>query len=240
MLNIQKDVYSAYDKYLANSVIAAASHYPPSELVVKDAVTVLRSWNGQMEKSDAAPVLTQLLSTTLGKRLVGTSTELLPRPEAIESVLRERPHGWVKGDDWDRWILEAFKSAVEEGRSQQGSPVSGWRWGRLLHWTFQHPLGKQLPLVSGYFDIGPVEMSGSATTVKQTLPGLGPSQRMVVDLADFDKSVQNLATGESGFVASGHYKDQWPAYYVGKSFPMEFQYVDAKDTLTIVPSANPK
>lgn len=83
-------------------------------------------------------------------------------------------------------------------------------------------------------------MSGSSTTVKQTIPTLGPSMRMVVDFADLDKSVQNIATGESGFVASGHYKDQWPAYYVGTSYPMEFWFVDAKDVLTLRPSAQPK
>jgi penicillin amidase len=60
---------------------------------------------------------------------------------------------------------------------------------------------------------------------------------MVVDFADLDKSVQNLVVGESGFVASGHYKDQWPAYYNGTSFPMEFEHVDTRETLTVKPLA---
>jgi penicillin amidase len=105
----------------------------------------------------------------------------------------------------------------------------------MLEWTFGHPVGKQLPLVSAYFNIGPVEMSGSSTTVKQTTATLGPSERMVADLANWDKSVQNLTTGESGYVASKHYKDQWPAYYVGKSFPMEFEHIKAEEVLRIVP-----
>ena len=32
--------------------------------------------------------------------------------------------------------------------------------------------------------------------------------------------------------------DQWPAYYAGSSFPMEFEHVDAKDTLRIRPMLN--
>ncbi|MBV8867663.1 MAG: penicillin acylase family protein, partial [Acidobacteriaceae bacterium] len=91
-------------------------------------------------------------------------------------------------------------------------------------------------LVDRYFDIGPVEMSGSGTTVKQTTPTLGPSERMVADLADWDKSMQNLTTGESGNVASRHYKDQWPAYYAGKSFRMEFNHIDATEVLRINPA----
>jgi penicillin amidase len=79
-------------------------------------------------------------------------------------------------------------------------------------------------------------MSGSATTVKQTTPTLGPSERMVVDLGDLDRSVQNLVLGESGAVSSSHFEDQWPAYYYGKSFPMQFNHVDAKDTKSYKPN----
>jgi penicillin amidase len=78
-------------------------------------------------------------------------------------------------------------------------------------------------------------MSGSSTTVKQTTGVLGPSERMVVDLGDLDKSVQNLQAGESGLVLSRHYKDQWPAYYAGTSFPMQFDHVDAKEVLQVRP-----
>jgi acyl-homoserine lactone acylase PvdQ len=41
--------------------------------------------------------------------------------------------------------------------------------------------------------------------------------------------------GESGSVASPHYKDQWRAYYVGESFPMEFERVEAKEVLRVRP-----
>jgi acyl-homoserine lactone acylase PvdQ len=58
---------------------------------------------------------------------------------------------------------------------------------------------------------------------------------MVVDLGNFDDSVQNLLAGESGMVASLHYKDQWEAYYSGRSFPMEFVNVHGKDVLSVVP-----
>ena len=78
-------------------------------------------------------------------------------------------------------------------------------------------------------------MSGSDTTVKQTTPTLGPSERMVVDLGNLDNSRMNLRVGESGNVASGHYKDEWPAYYAGRSFPMEFDHVEAEDVLQVKP-----
>jgi penicillin G amidase len=90
-------------------------------------------------------------------------------------------------------------------------------------------------VIGRYFDIGPVPMSGSSSSIKQTTQRLGPSLRMVVDLGNLDQSQANLVTGESGHVLSKHYKDQWSAYYGGASFPMQFDKVDAKDTLVINP-----
>ena len=78
-------------------------------------------------------------------------------------------------------------------------------------------------------------MSGSSTSIKQTAQRLGPSLRMVMDLANLDQSQANIVTGESGHVFSKHYKDQWGAYYGGSSFPMQFGKVDAKDTLVVNP-----
>jgi len=265
MLAIQKDVYSAYDRFLAKQVVAAFESKPSSDETTREAIQILRVWNGQMDKDQPAPAITQLLTNRLQRMLVaqllqpasnavvhtpeqkngdtrngvlaaGKETpDILPRSQVVEQFLRSRPAGWVPNNDWNEWIRTNFQWVIEAGRRQQGSPVAKWRWGRILEWKFAHPVGKSLPLVDSFFDIGPVSMSGSGTTVKQTTGTLGPSERMVVDLGDLEKSVQNLPTGESGFVGSSHYKDQWPAYYVGKSFPMEFNHVDAKEVLQVRP-----
>jgi penicillin amidase len=78
-------------------------------------------------------------------------------------------------------------------------------------------------------------MSGAGTTVKQISPTMGPSMRMIVDWADIDRSVQNIAVGESGHIASLHYKDQWEAFYEGRSFSMKFNRIEPKDVLRIKP-----
>lgn len=249
MLAIQKDVYASYDFFLASQVLAAwEKRGGRNDRLLSEALGTLKGWNGQMDKDLAAPMVTQLLSSQLGGALLQTAlggrppspSPTLPRPFVIESLLRTRPSGWVRSDDWDTWLLQNLSAALEVGRRRQGTPISHWRWGGLLQWDFEHPVGKQLPLVNSFFDIGPVPMSGSGTTVKQTTQTVGPSERMVVDLGNLDKSVQNLTTGESGLVASGHYKDQWPSYYVGTSFPMEFQKVDAKEILRVEPEGESK
>jgi penicillin amidase len=264
MLAVQKDVYAAYDKFLAEQIVQL---HPSKEEADRAAEDILRRWNGQMDKDQAAPFITELLNNELSANLPrlllltvtapkpatptkpspATPTKPLkdtrviglplphPRQQVIESLLRNRPAGWVPNDDWSAYLLAAFHAALEQGRKLQGSPISKWRWGHALHWKFEHPVGKQIPLADYFFNLGPVEMSGSGTTVKQTTLSLGPSERMVVDFGDLDRSVQNLVVGESGAVASSHYKDQWPAYYVGTSFPMEFEHIDTKDTLRVRP-----
>jgi penicillin amidase len=253
MLATQKDVYSAYDLFLAKQVLGSCAklHNVAQSDLLKSALEVLRKWNGQMEHDQAAPAIAELLSDELRLTLVKlllpkakAIPDILPRQQIVETLLQERPHGWVPNDDWDQWLVSSFSRALDAGRGTLGSAVQDWRWGYLLHWKFEHPVLKALPPVDWFFDAtfqrsaGPFEMSGSSTTVKQTTSVLGPSERMVVDLGDLDRSVQNLVLGESGFISSSHFEDQWPAYYSGKSFPMQFSHIDAKDVLKITPQPN--
>ena len=243
-LAVEKDVYSAYDSFLARQVLKALAKHPSSDSSVVQAVPILQAWNGQMDKDAAAPLITQLIDRQVANALVASVLQpgigtahpaIRPRPQVIEDLLRVQPKGWVPNNDWDDWLIGQMRSALQEGRRLEGGRLSKWRWGRTSAWKFEHPVGKHLPLVSSFFDIGPIEMSGSDTTVKQTTPTLGPSERMVVDLGSLDNSRMNLRVGESGNVASGHYKDEWPAYYVGRSFPMEFEHVNAEDVLQVKP-----
>jgi penicillin amidase len=124
---------------------------------------------------------------------------------------------------------------MEEGRSVLGGNVSKWDYGRYNQLLIEHPVLSRLPLVGKYFNIGPVEQSGSTTSVKQTTRRMGPSMRMAVDFADLEKSLLILPAGESGQILSGHYKDQWEAWQQGRGFPMQFGKVEAKSTLVVEP-----
>ena len=78
-------------------------------------------------------------------------------------------------------------------------------------------------------------MSGGGTTVKQTTRGLAPSMRMDADLGDWERSLLNVQIGQSGHPFSSHYRDEWKAYYEGRSFRMQFGNVDVKSTLQFRP-----
>jgi penicillin amidase len=151
----------------------------------------------------------------------------------IERLLRERPPGWFQ--DYSELLVNSLAAAVSAGEKIQGSNVGAWDYGQWIELRVVQPVGGQLPVLGRYFNIGPVPMSGSSSSIKQTTQRLGPSLRMVIDLANLDQSQANIVTGESGHVLSRHYKDQWGAYYGGTSFPMQFDKVEAKDTLVVTP-----
>jgi acyl-homoserine lactone acylase PvdQ len=93
----------------------------------------------------------------------------------------------------------------------------------------------QIPWLGKYFDIGPVPMAGSSTTLKQTTTLLAPSMRMNADLSDWDRSLLNIQTGQSGQILSSHFRDQWPDYYYARSYPMQFRNVQAASRLEFRP-----
>ena len=241
MLDVEKDVYSAFSSFLASRMVAAYDRKKPAKPELADAVKLLRGWNGQMEKETAAPLLITLAYDQLRTAAVHAAAPNAPdiyqpymAPVAIERIVESGGRGFFR--DQDDALLRALDAGIEEGRKTQGSNLAKWDYGRFNLLSIKHPVGSRLPVVGSYFDIGPVEMSGSGTTIKQTSLQLGPSMRFVADLADWDQSLNNIDIGQSGQILSGHYKDQWDAYYVGRSFPMQFEKVGAKDTLTVRPN----
>ena len=90
------------------------------------------------------------------------------------------------------------------------SDMNLWHWGEIHKAAFKHPLGI-VPELSKSFNIGPFEVGGDQTTVNNSEYSfneairngtfdntLGPSMRIVVDLADMSHSFTVNTTGESG------------------------------------------
>lgn len=238
-LAVQKDVYSGFSQYLAKAVVAAYDRRT-AHRDLANAITLLRTWNGQMDKDKPEPLIMSLMYQHFRRAVAdaaspgkGAAYEIQIAPAVIENLLRARPAGWFP--NYDEALLQNLADAVDEGKRIQGPDVAKWAYGEYLELTIAHPVGHRLPLVAKYFDIGPVWMSGSTTSVKQTTRRLGPSMRMNADLGDWDRSLMNLPIGQSGHVLSPHYKDQWDAYYNATSFPMQFRKVEAVSTLEFVP-----
>jgi penicillin G amidase len=243
MLTVEKDVYSEFHQYLAQAIVAAYDKHKAQYTALESPASLLRGWNGQMDKDHAAPLVVTLayhqLRKTVAERASGTKGaeySYQMAPAVIEKLLRTRPPGWFA--DWDETLLRSVSDGLAEGRLTQGRDPSRWVYGKYTRLLLANPVGRHLPLVAGFFDIGPAPMSGAPTTVKQLSESsqpLGPSMRLDADLSDWDSSLLEGTTGQSGEVLSSHYKDQWGHYYYAQSFPMQFQKVKATEELRLVP-----
>src|SRR5581483_11020967 len=237
MLGVQTDVYSAFSDYLAKSIVAAYERRKAHNPDLEDAIALLRAWNGQMDKDQSAPLIVTLAYQHLRRAVSesaspehGAAYELQMAPAVLENLLRTRPPGWFP--DYDLLLLRVLADGMDDGRRIEGRSVRKWRYGDYLRLTIAHPVVNRIPVVGKYFNVGPTPMSGSSTTVKQTSARLGPSMRMTAAPGDWDSSILNVTIGQSGQVLSSHYKDEWDHYYNGRSYPMQFSQVEARDVLT--------
>ncbi|MBI4462483.1 MAG: penicillin acylase family protein [Acidobacteria bacterium] len=234
-LQLQGDLLSQPDLFLAQSLVATASAETtetPETPALREAVEILRTWDGQMRAHEAAPLLTTetrrvLLENLLRPRLGDDWDDYSwsAHPLFLENVLRERPARWLPEAyaDYDALLRSSLATAVERLRAEFPSrTLRSLRWGERLQVRFRHPLGARLPRwFDRWFNLGGPQ-SGGRYAVKQMTRGIGPSMRMVIDLADFDQSVLNITVGQSGHPLSPHYRDQFRAWDAVESFPFPF------------------
>jgi penicillin amidase len=242
-LRIQKDVYSGLHRFLGRQVAAAYEKRGQSNPLYNDAIAMLKTWDGQMDRDRPEPFLAELIYQYVrkaaaeraapGSGVAYDAENVNLAAASVERLLKERPSDWFA--DYDQLLLRCFTDAMEEGQRIQGTDPKRWRWGKVMFLEVTHPIGSKLPVVGKYFNVGPVPMSGGSFTVKQTTRKLGPSERMDAAVGNWDASLLELPIGESGHFASSHYADEWDAYYAGRSFPMEFGKVEAKSRVVFAP-----
>jgi penicillin amidase len=133
----------------------------------------------------------------------------------------------------DEILREAVVDARVELTKSLGKYPDKWQWGQLHQLSLKSETlgGDGVPgIVQWVFNRGPWSLPGGSGLVDATgwdaADGYAvdtvPSMRMVVDLADLDRSTWVNLTGESGHVYSKHYDDQTDAWADGRTYPWPF------------------
>jgi penicillin amidase len=136
-------------------------------------------------------------------------------------------------DDIARASLTA---AVAWLSKHYGTDPKNWEWGRLHTLTFRHrPFGMaQIPILSRLFSYGPIAApGGDRFTVNATwftwddaenpfAADAGTSQRIIMDLSDWDHSVAINSTGQSEHLFHPHREDLIPLWQGLKYHPLLF------------------
>ncbi len=129
----------------------------------------------------------------------------------------------------DEMAARALDDASRDLRDGLGAEPDRWKWGDLHRIRFDHPLSAVPPL-DRLFSIGPLARPGDMYSVnngayklsKPYLLSSHASYRMIVDLADTDRSWSVLPTGESGQPFARHWGDQTTLWAEGRLKAMRF------------------
>ncbi|MET9290433.1 penicillin acylase family protein [Streptomyces sp. NPDC003077] len=178
--------------------------------------------------------------------------------EVVRKILKDPKNEWWTTEDRpgrpgdknrDQLLAHAMKDARYELTSKLGKNIDTWSWGRLHQMYLKNQtLGKEGPgILQGLFNRGPWNLGGGEAAVDATGWNAAggyqvtwvPSMRMVVNLADLDKSRWINLTGASGHAYSAHYDDQTDKWAKGELLPWSFSQkavkAAGKDTLTLSP-----
>jgi penicillin amidase len=178
--------------------------------------------------------------------------------EVVRNLMDDQNSDWwktpdsgtrPKADNRDQLFRRALIDARWELTAKLGKDIDTWSWGRLHRLFLENQtLGTQGPAVLQYMlNRGPWKLSGGEAAVNATGWNAAggydvvwvPSMRMVVNLADLDKSKWISLTGASGHAYSAHYTDQTSKWADGELLDWSFsdKAVDngTSDTLVLRP-----
>jgi penicillin amidase len=204
------------------------------------ALAMLAAWDHALTSTSAAGALFEVwwakhLKKALWNAVVAPELHALMVPGDVDGTLAalEAPDDRFGADPAaarNAILLSSLGAAYAEMKTLLGPDPQGWAWGKLHHAYFQHPLAFLMPEETAKaWSIGPLPHAGSAITPMHTgyrgtdfRTMMGSSFRLVVDLADLDRSVTINTPGQSGDPNSPHYRDLFAKWAAGDYVPLPY------------------
>ena len=239
---IQTDIVSEPDLFLAQELSKASKERQPAEPHAREVLSRLARWDGRATSNSLETSLVEYTRHALMRNLltpfVGESSVPydLWEPENhygevwwrdgifLENVLRDRPKAWLPEGykDYDDLLIASADEAIGQIQGEAGSKDAGmWIWGRMHPIEIDHPMARS-GILQWILSLGPVRGYGTVDTVDANGRQHGPAMRFVADLSNFDNSLMEITTGESGQYGSAHYHDQFPEWLAGRGIPAPF------------------
>jgi penicillin G amidase len=247
MLSVENDTFSFPHEFLAEQLSAAARTVAPKDERAQKLVESLKDWNGiatpdSVEVSFLTGVRRSLLAMILEPYLGDDSAAYQWRSMAfLQKVLTDRSAKWLPRGykSYEELLSAAADKAVaklaEQTKSQR---PEDWGWSKFNALQSLHPIG-QSGVLKFIFSLPDRAQPGTGYSIRAAHPRMGPSERFVANLADWDKTIQLISTGESGQVGSSHYSDQFSYWFDGKAIWSPFsdgaEKAETRHTLALKP-----
>jgi len=223
----------------------------------KQAIEILKKWNGSNNLKDLAPTIYtkwiyNYLKNTFQDELGEADFKMLLTTHIVKQIIEpqsknENSVWWDdvttknKNETRAEILNKSFHEAITALEKQLGKDVNSWTWDKVHTLEHQHPMG-QVAALKGLFNVGPYSVAGSTEVInnlffdftdsgKYVVKG-GPSTRRVIDFSDIENSMSILPTGQSGNSFSKHYNDQAQMYNTGKFRKMKLNKEEIIKTST--------
>ena len=141
----------------------------------------------------------------------------------------------------------SLEAALGELQKVAGKDPSKWAWGDLHTLTFYNQVMNSFPLINKAFNRGPFRTSGGSAIVNNTawstqdtfeVPHL-PSERVIMDLSDWQNSQSIHPTGQSGHAYHPHYIDMADPWRLIEYHPQHWERAeieaDSEGHLRLIP-----
>ena len=262
MTRIQLDTYSAN----AEQLVPLLLNVPLESAYYRQGQETLKGWNYEQSAESGAAAYFNAVWRNLLKL---TFHDELPKGEwpnggerwfNVLGTIIEQPttHWWdnvttsSRIESQEEILAQAMRDARDELTRKQSRDPHNWAWGKFHKLTLVNStLGDSgVGLINSLFNRGPYEVGGGSGLVNATgwdaTKGYDvtavPSMRMVVDLADMDKSRWIQLTGNSGHAFHRNYTDQTKLWLKGETMPWAFSKSairkSTRDTMTLMPSGS--
>jgi penicillin amidase len=205
----------------------------PGSPQARQALDLLRRWDGRMERGDAAPLifaawLREFNRTILADKLGAVFDSYWGmHPDVIRLILTTHQE-WC--DDRSTEPVEtcpeqlgaSLERALAQLSARYGADMAQWRWGRAHEAQFTNLFWTNVPLLNRLFATK-LPADGGYDTVNRGNTDVasprepygdvhGPTLRMIIDLADINAARFMISPGQSGNPLSPHYRDLMKAW----------------------------
>ncbi len=212
---------------------------------VQDALQRMSEWDLQARRDSVAAALWEITWMHLTQDIfadeTGEAMDLYNNFGNDRRILIHRLAGEPEAEWWDnvntperetreQILLGAVGKTIGWFEQNIGGEMDDWQWGRIHTATFvSNPLGQSgISLVERLVNRGPYPADGSASTVNANgwstdnpaAIGGHVSMRMIVDVADWERSLTVHSTGQSGHPYHPHYMDMFEEWQTGRHHPM--------------------
>ena len=220
---------------------------------VRTAAFMLTHWNFVLDKESIEAGIYEMFQRHLMANVRGIVVPAEAR-EHVGMPAMARIIAWMQAPDGrfgtdpvagrNALLIKSLSEAVAELTNRLGHDMQKWTLGSYHYARILSPFSTAVrPDLEAQYDVGHAPRGGDSYTITATggadNQGAGGSFKIVMDTENWDNSVGLNNPGQSGDIASPHYRDLYELWSRGKYFPVFYSRAKvesvAEKTVSLVP-----